>query len=242
MLNSMDFLFFLQDNLTVNGVDAASTAVDAAAGNKPVGNFNLMDQLIHGWYIYVPQLILSIVAIYIFMERTLAISKAGKDDPTFMQKIKEYINQGKFDSAKNLCSTQSTPMSNMIEKGISRIGKPLEDISKAIENTGKLEISKMERNISILATISAVAPMFGFLGTVFGVITIFRDIAEAGSLQIGTVSEGLYLKMISSAVGLIVGMIAYVGYNTLVSRIGKVINKMEANAVEFLDILEQPSN
>jgi serine/threonine protein kinase len=116
------------------------------------------------------------------------------------------------------------------------------DISKAIENTGKLEISKMERNISILATISAVAPMFGFLGTVFGVITIFRDIAEAGSLQIGTVSEGLYLKMISSAVGLIVGMIAYVGYNTLVSRIGKVINKMEANAVEFLDILEQPSN
>ena len=154
----------------------------------------------------------------------------------------KYINQGKFDSAKNLSSTQSTPMSNMIEKGISRIGKPLEDISKAIENTGKLEISKMERNISILATISAVAPMFGFLGTVFGVITIFRDIAEAGSLQIGTVSEGLYLKMISSAVGLIVGMIAYVGYNTLVSRIGKVINKMEANAVEFLDILEQPSN
>lgn len=172
----------------------------------------------------------------------MAINKARKEDPSFMGKIKEYISQGKLDSAKNLCSTQGTPMSFMIEKGISRIGKPLEDISKAIENTGKIQIAKLEKNISMLATISAIAPMFGFLGTVFGVIIIFKDIAAAGSLQIGTVSEGLYLKMISSAVGLIVGMIAYVGYNTLTSRIGKVVNQMESNAVEFLDILEQPTN
>ncbi|MFZ4785532.1 MAG: MotA/TolQ/ExbB proton channel family protein [Flavobacteriales bacterium] len=239
MTFNLDFLFFLQENLTVSG---ATVAADTTSGSQPAGNFDLVDQLIQGWYIYIPQLILSIVAVYIFVERSLAVSKAGKEDPTFMSKIKEYINGGKLDSARNLCATVNTPMSAMIEKGISRIGKPLEDISKAIENTGKIEIAKMERNTSILATISAVAPMFGFLGTVFGVITIFRDIAEAGSLQIGTVSEGLYLKMISSAVGLIVGMIAYVGYNTITSRIGKVINKMESNAVEFLDILEQPSN
>lgn len=232
----MSLFIFLQENLTVAGSSALPAAAEAE------DKFSLINLLIEGWYIYVPQLILSIVAVSIFMERSMAINKARKEDPSFMGKIKEYISQGKLDSAKNLCSTQGTPMSFMIEKGISRIGKPLEDISKAIENTGKIQIAKLEKNISMLATISAIAPMFGFLGTVFGVIIIFKDIAAAGSLQIGTVSEGLYLKMISSAVGLIVGMIAYVGYNTLTSRIGKVVNQMESNAVEFLDILEQPTN
>lgn len=232
----MNILFFLQDGLTVTG--AATDAVATAAHNAPVGHFDIVEMLMKGWYIYIPQLIMSIIAIYIFIERTLAVNRANKEEGNFMAKIKEYISQGKLDSAKNLCSTSHTPVARMIEKGISKIGKPLEDIKKSIENVGKLEIASMERNISILATISAVAPMFGFLGTVFGVIIIFRDIAEAGSLQIGTVSEGLYLKMISSAVGLIVGMIAYIGYNTLVSRINKVVNKMEANAVEFIDILE----
>lgn len=201
-----------------------------------------MDQLIKGWYIYVPQLFLSFVAVYIFIERSMALNRADKEETNFMAKLKDYIGQGKFDSAKNLCSTSQTPVARMMEKGISRIGKPLDDISKAIENVGKLEVFKMERNLSILAIIAAIAPMFGFLGTVFGVITIFHDIAEVGSLQISAVSEGLYLKMISSAIGLLVGMIAYIGYNTLVTRVGKVINKMEAHAVEFIDILEQPTN
>jgi biopolymer transport protein ExbB len=201
-----------------------------------------MDQLLSGWYIYVPQLIMSVIAVYVIIERTLTVNRADKEEETFMTKIKEYVSQGRLDSARNLCATSQTPIARMIEKGISRIGKPVQDIKKAIEAVGKLETAKLDRNVSILATIAGIAPVFGFLGTVFGVIIIFRDIAEQGSLQIGTVSEGLYLKMISSAVGLIVFMIAYIGYNTLVTRINKIVNKMEANAVEFLDILEQPTH
>lgn len=238
----MDILFFLQENISGALQDAASNAVNPPAVHSPVGHFSMLDQLIKGWYIYLPQLIMSVIAVYIIIERTLTVNRADKEEANFMIKIKEYISQGKLDSAKNLCSTSQTPVARMIEKGISRIGKPLEDIKKAIENVGKLETAKLDRNVSVLATISGIAPVFGFLGTVFGVIIIFRDIAEAGSLQIGTVSEGLYLKMISSAVGLIVFIIAYVGYNTLVTRINKVVNKMEAHAVEFMDILEQPTN
>lgn len=235
----MNIIFFLQENLetTVNTVQTASNTT-----HKIAGSFDVMDQLLSGWYIYVPQLIMSVIAVYVIIERTLTVNRADKEEETFMAKIKEYVSQGRLDSARNLCSTSQTPIARMIEKGISRIGKPVQDIKKAIEAVGKLETAKLDRNVSILATIAGIAPVFGFLGTVFGVIIIFRDIAEQGSLQIGTVSEGLYLKMISSAVGLIVFMIAYIGYNTLVTRINKIVNKMEANAVEFLDILEQPTH
>jgi biopolymer transport protein ExbB len=232
-----DAIIFLQ-NLTVTGQALAAPVTTAETQEST----DIVSLLLQSWYIYVPQVILSIVTVYIFAERTMAISKANKAESNFMDRIKDYINQGKLDSAKNLCSTSQTPIARMIEKGIARIGKPLEDINKAIENTGKIEVHKMEKNINVLATIASVAPMLGFLGTVFGVITIFRDIATAGSLQIGTVSHGLYIKMISSAAGLIVGMIAYIGYNTLTTRVGKVVNSMEAHAVEFIDILEQPSN
>jgi biopolymer transport protein ExbB len=237
----MDLLFLIQDGLA-NGLNETTSGLVNTTAKAPVGNFDIMEQLMKGWYIYIPQLIMSVVAVYIIIERSLLVGKADKEEANFMAKIKEYISQGKLDSARNLCGTSQTPVARMIEKGVSRIGKPVEEIKKAIENVGKLETAKLERNVNILATIAGIAPVFGFLGTVFGVITIFRDIAEAGSLQIGTVSEGLYLKMISSAVGLIVFIIAYVGYNTLVTRIGKVVNKMESNAVEFMDILEQPTN
>jgi len=234
----MNFLILLQESISPL---ADSLATAGSTGMHPVGHFSIMEQLMKGWYIYLPQLLMSVIAVYVIIERTLTVNRADKEEASFMQRIKEYINQGKLDSAKNLCSTSGTPTARMIEKGISRIGKPVEDIKKAIEMVGKLETAKLDRNVSILATIAGIAPVFGFLGTVFGVIVIFRDIAEAGSLQIGTVSEGLYLKMISSAVGLIVFMIAYIGYNHLVTRVNKVVNKMEANAVEFLDVLEQPT-
>ncbi len=237
----MDILFFLQEGLNVLAQEATNT-VNAPEIHTPAGNFNIMDQLIKGWYIYVPQLIMSVIAVYVIIERTMTVNKADKEELNFMTKIKEYVSQGKLDSARNLCGTSQTPTARMIEKGITRIGRPMDDIKKAIENVGKLETAKLDKNVNILATIAGIAPVFGFLGTVFGVIIIFRDIAEAGSLQIGTVSEGLYLKMISSAVGLIVFIIAYIGYNTLVTRVNKVVNKMEAHAVEFMDILEQPSN
>jgi len=234
----MNFLALIQESISPL---ADSLATAGSTGMHPVGHFSIMEQLMKGWYIYLPQLLMSVIAVYVIIERTLTVNRADKEETSFMQRIKEYINQGKLDSAKNLCSTSGTPTARMIEKGISRIGKPVEDIKKAIEMVGKLETAKLDRNVSILATIAGIAPVFGFLGTVFGVIVIFRDIAEAGSLQIGTVSEGLYLKMISSAVGLIVFMIAYIGYNHLVTRVNKVVNKMEANAVEFLDVLEQPT-
>ncbi|MFM7106837.1 MAG: MotA/TolQ/ExbB proton channel family protein, partial [Flavobacteriales bacterium] len=216
----MNFLIFLQESISPL---ADSLATAGNTGMHPVGHFSIMEQLMKGWYIYLPQLLMSVIAVYVIIERTLTVNRADKEEASFMQRIKEYINQGKLDSAKNLCSTSGTPTARMIEKGISRIGKPVEDIKKAIEMVGKLETAKLDRNVSILATIAGIAPVFGFLGTVFGVIVIFRDIAEAGSLQIGTVSEGLYLKMISSAVGLIVFMIAYIGYNHLVTRVNKVV-------------------
>ncbi|MCC6600319.1 MAG: MotA/TolQ/ExbB proton channel family protein [Crocinitomicaceae bacterium] len=236
----MDILFFLQAPLTVGGQAAqtAATVVDPPA----VVEMTVLDQLIQGWYIYIPMLIISVIAVYIFIERSLAVKRADKDETNFMAKIREYIHQGKLDSAKNLCSTSETPLARMIEKGIGRIGRSVEEINKAVENTGRIELHKMEKNINIIATIATIAPMLGFLGTVFGVITIFHDIGQQGSLQIGTVANGLYIKMFSSAAGLIIGMMAYIFYNTLVTRVGKVVNKMEVHAVEFIDILEQPTN
>lgn len=209
---------------------------------------SMMDVVKHAWFIYIPLLLMSIITVYIFVERWLTVAKANKDENNFMFQIKEYINQGKLDAAKNLCTTTNTPVARMIAKGIGRIGKPLEDIKSAIENTGKLEISSLEKNTSILAIIASVAPMFGFLGTVFGVITIFHDISTNADtirdniIPIGSISSGLYTKMISSAAGLIVGMLAYVTYNTLVTRIGRVVNNMETRAIEFVDILDEPLN
>lgn len=203
---------------------------------------SITELVLKGWYIYIPLLIMSVITIYIFVERWLTVAKANKEDANFMTNIKQYINQGKLDSAKNLCATTNTPVARMIGKGIARIGKPLEDIKGAIENSGKLEISNLEKNTSILAIIASIAPMFGFLGTVIGVITIFHDISNVGKIEIGVVSQGLYIKMISSAAGLVVGMLAYVAYNTLVTRIGRLVNTMESHAVEFVDILDEPMN
>jgi|GEM_PF-303596 biopolymer transport protein ExbB len=203
---------------------------------------DLKSTIIDAWYIYLPLLLMSLITMYIFVERWLTVAKANNEDSNFMNNIKQYINQGKLSDAKNLCVTTNTPVARMIGKGIARIGKPLEDIKGAVENSGKLEISNLEKNTSILAIIASIAPMFGFLGTVIGVITIFHNIANLGKIEIGVVSQGLYIKMISSAAGLVVGMLAYVAYNTLVTRIGRVVNTMESHAVEFVDILDEPMN
>lgn len=233
----MHSYFFLLD-----GANAATAGAEAAA---KTGTVDIADLVFKGWYIYLPLLLMSLITVYIFVERWLTLSKASKEDSSFMSNIKQYINQGKIDSAKNLCVTNNTPVARMIGKGIGRIGKPLEDIKGAIENSGKLEIASLEKNTPILAIISSIAPMFGFLGTVIGVITIFHDIsmspeAAEGKIPIDSVSAGLYVKMISSAAGLVVGMLAYVAYNTLTTRIGRVVNSMEVHAVEFVDILDEP--
>lgn len=232
-----DLIFFVQDNLTVGGGAPSGVALPEAAEAK----VDIIAEFIKGSYIYVPQIILSIISVYIFFERTQAINKAMKEEGNFMNQIKDYINQGKLDSAKNLCSTTKTPVARMIEKGISRIGKDMGDIKAAIENVGKLEIYNLEKNVSFLATASGAAPMLGFLGTVIGMVGVFNSIKKNGP-DLTSMGGDMMLAMITTVVGLIVGIIAYVAYNTLVARIGKVIHKMEARAVEFIDILETPTN
>ena len=214
---------------------------DATAPHNTSIGATLMHQLVSGWYIYVPQILMSIISVYVIIDRWRATSKALKGDVNFTTRLRDQIYAGKIDQAKEMCRQENNPMVNIILKGLSRLGNPVKEIKKTIETVGRQETAKLEKNVIVLATIAGVAPVFGFLGTVFGVIIIFKDIADAGSLSISTVSEGLYLKMMSSAVGLIVFMIAHIGYNLLVSRINKVVNKMETTAMEFIDILEEPT-
>ncbi len=180
-------------------------------------------------------------ALFLYFERLMAINKAGKTDASFMNNIKLNISAGKIDAAKMLCAQTNSPVSRLIEKGISRIGRPLEDINTAIENAGNLELYKLEKNTSMLATISGAGPMIGFLGTVIGMIISFQKMASGGGqIEVGMLAEGIYTAMTTTVVGLIVGIVAYIGYNHLVVKTNKVVNQMEANAVEFLDLLNEP--
>ncbi|WP_010136889.1 MotA/TolQ/ExbB proton channel family protein [Ochrovirga pacifica] len=185
--------------------------------------------------------VLLIVAFYIYIERFLAIKSASKIDKDFMNQIKEQISMGNIDGAKSLSQKNDAPVANLIEKGVSRIGKPLEDINTAIENAGKLEVYKLEKNISVLATISGAAPMIGFLGTVIGMIVSIHEIANSGGqIDIKMLSDGLYTAMTTTVGGLIVGILSYVAYNHLVVKTDKVVYQMEAKSVEFLDLLNEP--
>lgn len=186
--------------------------------------------------------VLLIVAFYIYFERFFAIKAASKEDKNFMNQIKEYVSNGKLEAANDLCKSKNTPIARLIAKGISRIGKPLEDINTAIETAGKLEIYQLEKNVSVLATISGAAPMIGFLGTVIGMIIAIHEIANAGGqIDIKLLSDGLYTAMTTTVAGLIVGIIAYVTFNHLVVRTNKVVYQMEAKSVEFLDLLNEPA-
>ncbi|MHA7843399.1 MAG: MotA/TolQ/ExbB proton channel family protein [Winogradskyella sp.] len=185
--------------------------------------------------------LLLIVATYIYFERIFAIKAASKVDANFMNQIKDHVSNGKVESAQMLCAQQNSPVSRLIAKGITRIGKPLEDINTAIENAGRLEIYSLEKNVSVLATISGVAPMIGFLGTVVGMILSIFELANAGgTIQMDVLASGLYTAMTTTVGGLIVGIIAYVAYNHIVVKTNKVVYQMEANSVEFLDHLNEP--
>ncbi|WP_055448108.1 MotA/TolQ/ExbB proton channel family protein [Lacinutrix mariniflava] len=185
--------------------------------------------------------VLFVAALYIYFERIMAIKEASKVDANFMNQIKDYVSSGKIDSAQNLCSQTNSPVSRLISKGISRIGKPLDDINTAIENAGRLEIYSLEKNVSVLATISGAAPMIGFLGTVIGMILSIFEIANSGgSIDIKTLADGLYTAMTTTVGGLIVGIVAYIAYNHVVVKTDKVVYQMEANSLEFLDLLNEP--
>ncbi|MBT8308681.1 MAG: MotA/TolQ/ExbB proton channel family protein [Maribacter sp.] len=185
--------------------------------------------------------VLLFVAMYIYFERIFAIKAASKIDKNFMNQIRDHVTNGKLEAAKLLCAQTDSPVARLTEKGVSRIGKPLDDINTAIENAGTLEVYKLERNVSVLATVAGAAPMIGFLGTVIGMILAFHEMATSGGqAEMGSLASGIYTAMTTTVAGLIVGIIAYIGYNHLVNRTDKVVHKMEANAVEFLDLLNEP--
>ena len=184
---------------------------------------------------------LLVVALYIYFERLFTIKAASKVDPNFMNQIKDHVVNGKIEAAKALCTNVNSPVSRLIHKGVSRIGRPLADINSAIENAGKLEVYTLEKNVSVLATISGAAPMIGFLGTVIGMILSIFEIANSGGqIDIKLLADGLYTAMTTTVAGLVVGIIAYISYNHIVGRTNKVVYQMEANSVEFLDLLNEP--
>lgn len=189
----------------------------------------------------IPILISCMVAVYIFVERVLTIKKANENPDAFMAKIKELVMKGDINGAKILCAQHDTPVARMIEKGVQRIGSPLKTIEASIENVAKLELFKLEKNLSILATVAGAAPMMGFLGTVMGMVTAFISISqEEGSVSPKLLADGIYTAMITTVAGLIVGIIAYLGYNYLVTRVSKVVNKMEYTSIDFIDLLQEP--
>jgi biopolymer transport protein ExbB len=222
----MILLQVVTDTTTVDTVDESISVLDLA---------------IQGGFMMIPILIVSVIAIYLFIERMMIINKANQSPEQFMNRVKESVLRGDINGAKLLCAQQDSPMARMIQKGLSRIGSPLKNIEASIENVGKLEIFKLEKNLSGIATIAGAAPMMGFLGTVIGMVEAFMAIAqEEGSVSPKLLSSGIYTAMITTVAGLMVGIIAYLAYNYLVTRVQKVIHKMEYTSIEFIDLLQEP--
>ncbi|PLX11463.1 MAG: biopolymer transporter ExbB [Marinilabiliales bacterium] len=223
--------------LQISLSDTTNTNI-AEAGELKLSYWELA---LKGGWIMIPIVILSIVAVYIFIERYFAIKKASQTDINFMNKIKDYIHDDKIDSALTLCQSTDSPVARMIEKGLQRIGRPLNDINAAIENVGNLEISQLEKNLPALATVSGAAPMIGFLGTVMGMIRAFYDMSNAGNnIDVSLLSNGIYTAMVTTVAGLMVGIVGYLAYNILVARVEKVVFQLEANTSEFMDLLNEP--
>ncbi|MCK4921544.1 MAG: MotA/TolQ/ExbB proton channel family protein [Bacteroidales bacterium] len=193
-----------------------------------------------GGWVMLPIIILSIVAVYIFFERYFAIKKAQNIDMNFMNRIRDYIMDEKIDAAKSLCLSTNNPVARMIEKGVDRLGRPLPDVTAAIENVGRLEVYKLEKGLPTLATVSGGAPMIGFLGTVIGMVQAFMEMSTSGNnIDVSQLSQGIYTALITTVAGLIVGIIAYFAYNTLVAKVEKVVNNLEASTTEFMDLLNE---
>ena len=226
----------------------AMNMADSLATANPVltpvsaPEMNMLDMAIKGGWIMIVLGVLSVVCFYILFERNYMIRKAGKEDPMFMERIKDYIHSGEIKAAINYCRTMNTPSARMIEKGISRLGRPVNDLQAAIENVGNFEVAKLEKGMTIMATISGGAPMLGFLGTVTGMVRAFWQMANAGNnIDITMLSGGIYEAMITTVGGLIVGIIAMFAYNYLVTLIDGVVNKMEAKTMAFMDLLNEPA-
>lgn len=224
-------------------LDAAITGTPAAtaAVNQQV-ELSLWDLCLRGGPLMIVLALLSLVCIYIFVERAIVINRAAREDDTFMKRIRDYIHEGEIESAFNLCKKTGTPYARLIAKGISRIGRPVNDILAAVENTGNIEIASLSKGLPLLATTAAGAPMLGFLGTVVGMVQAFYAIASEGnSANIATFSSGIYTALVTTVAGLVVGVIALFAYNYLVARINSVMNMLESKSMEFMDLLNEPA-
>lgn len=231
-------------NSLLTQIDTISTAVETTAANTPIVEYeiSLWELSLKGGLIMIPLLLLSIISIYIFCERIFALRGAAKEDNTFMQRIKDYIHEGEIESALNLCKKTDTPYARLISKGITRIGRPMNDVLVAIENTGNIEIAKLEKGFPWLATAAATAPMIGFLGTVTGMVQAFFALASAGSsANVTILASGIYEALVTTVAGLVVGIIALFAYNILVARVNIVMNLLEAKTMEFMDLLNEPA-
>jgi len=231
---------------TTAAVPAVTTDIIAlsqsAAATPEVADLSVWQLCIEGGFIMIPLAILALVAIYIFFERAIAIRRAAHEDKSFMQRIKDYIIDGELESARRLCSQTGTPYARLIDKGISRIGRPMNDVLVAIENTGNIEVARLGKGLPWLATTAAGAPMLGFLGTVMGMVEAFYNLASAGSsANIDVLAGGIYEALVTTVAGLIVGIIALFAYNYLVAPINGIMNILEAKTMEFMDLLNEPS-
>ncbi|MBZ5857229.1 MotA/TolQ/ExbB proton channel family protein [Flavihumibacter profundi] len=224
--------------------DTAKRIIDsthAALQDGGAAKLNLLDLLFKGGVLMIPLLLLLVIAVYFFFERWIAIKKASQVDENFMAIIKDHIINGNVSAARSLAKNTNNPVARMIDKGIQRIGKPIDAIEKSMENVGKLEMYKMERNLSVLSLVSGIAPMFGFLGTIVGMVQLFYGISSTGEYTLSTIASGIYVKMITSATGLIIGLLAYVGHSFLNAQVDKTVNKMEVASADFIDTLQEPT-
>ncbi|WP_018613339.1 MotA/TolQ/ExbB proton channel family protein [Segetibacter koreensis] len=227
--------------LQIGTQQVADSTVAATAAQPAAEQISLWGLLAKGGFIMYPLYLLLVVAIFVFFERLIAIRKASNIEGNFMKMIRDNIMTGNLSAARNLARNTNNPVARIIDKGLQRIGKPIDAIEKSMENVGKLEMYKMERNLNILSLIAGIAPMFGFLGTIVGMVQLFYGIASTGEYTLNTIAGGIYTKMVTSATGLIIGLIAYVGHNFLTTQIDKTANRMEVASSDFIDVLQEPT-
>ncbi|MBA2612892.1 MAG: MotA/TolQ/ExbB proton channel family protein [Bacteroidetes bacterium] len=241
--------FILQTGASVATLAASTdsskviTGIQTAAATPEITEtkISLLEMIAKGGFIMYPIALLLLISIYIVVERLLVIAKASKKNENLVLSLKEMIHSGNISNARSMCKNMNTPESSMIEQGVSRIGQPVEEIREAMNKSGSNEIAKLEKNLNVLSIIGRIAPMFGFVGTIIGVITIFRKISQSGTVEIVQISDGLYQKMVSSAGGLVVGVIAFIFYYWLNARVDKLAHRMEDTQIKFLDMLNEPT-
>lgn len=234
--------FLTETTDTIVGVATQAAAALPQAEAAPVKELSVWQLCLEGGFIMIPLALLSLICIYIFVERWIVLTKAGHEDKSFMDRIKDYIHEGELRSATKLCERTDTPSARLIAKGISRIGRPMNDVLVAIENTGNIEIANLGKGLPWLATTAAGAPMLGFLGTVIGMVQAFFSLASAGSsANIDVLAGGIYEALVTTVAGLIVGIVALFAYNYLVARINSIMARLEGRTMEFMDLLNEPA-